>query len=144
MKIYTIGFAKKSAKDFFRLLMDTGTETLIDTRLNNVSQLAGFTKRDDLEYFLSGLSGIKYRHELLLAPSKLCLKSYRNGDMSWAEYEDQYIRLLRKRRVEEVLNPVDFDHSVLLCSEATPTQCHRRLAASYLAEAWHETEVVHL
>lgn len=144
MRVFTIGFTKKRASEFFGLLSDSGATTLVDTRLRNVSQLAGFAKRDDLAFFLGELCDIRYRHELLLAPTDTSLRDYQRGDLSWERYAEAYVRLLRERRVEELLRPEDFDDAVLLCSEASPDRCHRRLAAEYLAEAWGNTEIVHL
>ncbi len=144
MKLYTIGFTKKSAAQFFGLLRSSGASKLIDTRLNNVSQLAGFTKRDDLDYFARELCGMTYRHELRLAPSDEFLKAYKKGNWPWPRYEDAYLDLIRGRRVEQVLERVDLDNAVLLCSEATPERCHRRLAAEYLAASWGDVEIVHL
>ena len=144
MKLYTIGFTKKTAAQFFGLLRKSGAATLLDTRLNNVSQLAGFTKRDDLEFFARELCGMTYRHELRLAPSDEFLTAYKKGKWPWSRYEDAYLDLIRGRRVEQVLQPVDLDNAVLLCSEATPERCHRRLAAEYLAASWGDVEIVHL
>lgn len=144
MKLYTLGFTKKNARRFFDLLRQSGATKLVDTRLNNVSQLAGFTKRDDLEFFLREICGMEYRHELLLAPSAEFLSAYKKGNWSWQEYEAAYLDLIRGRKVETLLRPADLDNVVLLCSEATPDKCHRRLAADYLAEAWGDVEIVHL
>lgn len=144
MKLYTIGFTKKSAEQFFGLLRDSGATTIVDTRLNNVSQLAGFAKRGDLQYFVREICGMAYRHELQLAPTKEFLDAYKKGSWSWAKYEEEYLGLIRGRRIEEVLQPSDFDNVILLCSEATPEQCHRRLAAEYLAKAWGGVEIFHL
>jgi uncharacterized protein (DUF488 family) len=144
MNIYTIGFTKKKARQFFALLQSSGATTLVDTRLNNVSQLAGFTKRDDLAYFVRELCDMKYRHELLLAPTDEFLRAYKKGGWPWARYEEEYLRLIRNRRVEEILTPAELGNAVLLCSEATPDRCHRRLAAEYLANAWGGVEIIHL
>lgn len=144
MKLYTIGFTKKNARHFFGLLKSSGATTLVDTRLNNVSQLAGFTKRDDLQYFVHELCGMAYRHELRLAPTSEFLSAYKKGGWSWEKYESEYLELLHARGVEQVLEPVDFENAVLLCSEATPENCHRRLAAEYLAKAWGGLEILHL
>lgn len=144
MKLFTIGFTKKNAPQFFDLLTSSGATTLVDTRLNNVSQLAGFTKRDDLRYFAHELCGMSYRHELELAPTSEFLSAYKKGGWSWERYEAEYLRLIQERRVEDVLDPALFDNSVLLCSEATPEHCHRRLAAEYLANAWGGIEIRHL
>lgn len=144
MKLYTIGFTKKSATRFFSLLRESGASTLIDTRLNNVSQLAGFTKRDDLEFFASELCGMDYRHELLLAPSADLLSAYKQGNWTWLDYEAAYLDLIRGRNVETALRASDLNNAVLLCSEATPDQCHRRLAAEYLSDAWGDVDIEHL
>ncbi|GGI44322.1 uncharacterized protein (DUF488 family) [Agromyces flavus] len=144
MKLFTIGFTKKSAAQFFGLLRGNGATTLVDTRLNNVSQLAGFTKRDDLQFFASELCDMSYRHELRLAPSDELLAAYKKGRMPWETYAGAYLELIRVRRVEATLRPEEFDNAVLLCSEPTPDHCHRRLAAEYLAAAWGGVEVVHL
>ncbi len=142
--LYTIGFTTKKASEFFGLLRDSGAAALVDTRLGNVSQLAGYTKRDDLRYFLRELCGMGFRHELRLAPTADALQAYRKGGISWETYAAQYLQLIRDRRVEEVLRPEDFDGVVLLCSEATPERCHRRLAAEYLAAAWGDLQIAHL
>lgn len=144
MKLYTIGFTKKNAARFFGLLKSSGAKELVDTRLNNVSQLAGFTKRDDLEYFARELSQMSYRHELLLAPTAELLSAYKKGNWTWARYQNEYLDLISGRRIEEVFVPEDFAEAVFLCSEATPEQCHRRLAAEYLSTAWGDVEIVHL
>lgn len=144
MKLYTIGFTRKSAEQFFGLLRRSGAATLVDTRLKNVSQLAGFAKRDDLRYFADELCGMAYRHELRLAPTSDYLSAYQKGEWSWARYEAEYLALIRERRVEEVLSRAELDKAILLCSEATPERCHRRLAAEYLAEAWGDVDIVHL
>jgi uncharacterized protein (DUF488 family) len=144
MRLSTIGFTKKSAEQFFKLLKTSAATTLVDTRLNNVSQLAGFTKRNDLEYFVREICGMEYRHDLRLAPTDEFLSAYKKGGWSWSKYEEEYLRLIRSRRVEEVLTRADLDGAVLLCSEATPERCHRRLAAEYLAKAWGDIQIVHL
>lgn len=144
MKVFTIGFTKKSAGEFFGLLRGSGARTLVDTRLRNRSQLAGFAKRDDLEFFVRELCGMSYRHELQLAPTETSLRSYQNGEVPWTEYSEQYLDLLVERKVAETLNRAEFENAVLLCSEAKPACCHRRLAAEYLADAWGHTDIVHL
>jgi uncharacterized protein (DUF488 family) len=140
--LHTIGFTQHSAAEFFGKLRDARIERLVDVRLNNVSQLAGFAKRADLEFFLRELCGAGYVHEVRLAPRDEDLKAYRAGKMSWAGYETVYLATLRERRVETMERFTK--RSVLLCSEATPEQCHRRLAAEYLRDAWGDVEIVHL
>jgi uncharacterized protein (DUF488 family) len=146
LEIYTIGFTRIGAEEFFRRLADHGIKQLLDVRLNNKSQLAGFAKQDDLRFFLEVILGAGYRHEPLLAPTEDMLKAYkRDKAISWEDYERQFVALLRQRAIESELSPADFaSPSVLLCSEATPENCHRRLVAEYLREQWSDVEVVHL
>jgi uncharacterized protein (DUF488 family) len=118
---------------------------LIDVRLNNTSQLAGFTKRDDLRYFLREICRAEYHHEPALAPTKEILDAYKKKQISWEEYETRYVALLAERGAEAAVDRRLFDvPAVLLCSEPKPERCHRRLAAEYLAEKWGGVEVVHL
>jgi uncharacterized protein (DUF488 family) len=147
VEIYSIGFTKTTAENFFARLRRNGIERLLDVRLNNQSQLAGFAKRDDLSYFLDALLGARYEHEPLLAPSREILDEYKKRKtMPWSEYEDRFLELMRERRIEARLRPADFEgeRTVLLCSEATPEQCHRRLVIEYLARQWPAVEAVHL
>lgn len=145
MKLYTIGFTKKSAAQFFGLLQQSGARRLADVRLNNVSQLAGFAKRDDLAYFLDRICGLEYVHLPQLAPTREMLDAYRKGHKDWATYAEQYRDLLAAREVaaDPELPPL-LDNACLLCSEARPDRCHRRLAAEYLAQQWGGGEIVHL
>lgn len=145
LNIYTIGFTKKPAEEFFKVLHNSGAKHLLDIRLNNKSQLTGFTKRDDLRYFLQRLVNMKYHEIPILAPEKSILKEYRkSGD--WARYEQEYLEIMRQRQVENHIAPVLFEEgAVLLCSEAEPTHCHRRLAAEYLAKTkLVNAKIVHL
>lgn len=145
MKFFTIGFTQKSAETFFSKLKSAGVETLYDIRLNNVSQLAGFTKRDDLRYFLSELCQIDYVHMPELAPSQDILKAYKDGLIDWQAYEEQFTDLLSERRVEHFLDPLMFEHCCFLCSEPMPDRCHRRLVAEYLIGHWgHHIQLEHL
>lgn len=146
MEIYTIGFTKKPAAEFFRLLKEAGVRRLIDVRLNNVSQLAGFAKRDDLTYFLRELCDADYVHEPLLAPEAEMLKSYRSGELPWETYEELFLNLMKVRRVESAVGwdslldrPV-----VLLCSEPGPERCHRRLVVEYLNLKGRRLKPIHL
>jgi uncharacterized protein (DUF488 family) len=137
VEIYTIGFTQTTARDFFDRLKEAGVRRLIDVRLNNVSQLAGFAKRDDLAYFLDELCGAEYVHEPLLAPTQDLLDGLKKHKGTWSDYEAGFNGLMRERRVEDVLRPDFFvGPSVLLCSEATPEQCHRRLVLEYLEKTW--------
>ena len=144
MNIYTIGFTKKSASTFFGLLQKSGAERLVDVRLNNVSQLAGFAKRDDLKFFLAELCNMDYTHELRLAPTQEMLDNYKKRGSSWQEYERWFIDLMVERKIEAIIPPSLLDNAVLLCSEAAPHNCHRRLASEYLAEHWGDVVVTHL
>jgi uncharacterized protein (DUF488 family) len=134
IKLFTIGFTKKNAQQFFTLLQQGGVRKVLDTRLNNVSQLAGFTKRDDLSFFLQKVAGISYEHAEQLAPTDLMLKSYKKGEISWDDYASDYQALIQKRQVESQFSPDDLDGICLLCSEATPHHCHRRLAAEFFQQ----------
>lgn len=145
MTILTIGFTQKSAERFFTLLKDAKVETLVDVRLNNVSQLAGFAKRDDLRFFVKEICGAEYVHETVLAPEPEMLKAYQNDAMSWGDYEKRFLDLMAKRRIEAKFSPSDLEKACLLCSEHTPHQCHRRLVAEYLSAQWaRPLEVIHL
>ena len=145
MEIYTIGFTKRSAADFFGTLNSRGIRQLIDIRLHNSSQLAGFAKRDDLAFFLRAICNASYRHELLLAPTAEMLAAYRKKSISWDEYESRFCSMLAERRVEHCLDRALFSTpSVLLCSEARPDKCHRRLVVEYLADRWGGVEAIHL
>jgi uncharacterized protein (DUF488 family) len=144
--IFTIGFTKKSAEQFFDLLEQHGVEMLIDVRASNTSQLAGFTKRDDLQFFLDRLLGVDYRHLDLLAPTPEIRATLKQPDQGWPEYERQFTRHLRENQVLERLDRDLFLSNVccLLCSEPTAEYCHRRLVAEHLASTWPELEVRHL
>ena len=133
MRIYTIGFTQRTAENFFETLKKSGARHLLDIRLNNSSQLAAFTKKQDLPYFLKKLAGVDYHEAPELAPSDSILKEYRLGK-NWQTYEDKYNKLLMKRKAEKTV-PEEWlkDGAVLLCSECEPSKCHRRLAAEYLA-----------
>ncbi len=144
MIIHTIGFTKKNASTYFGLLRSSGARSLVDVRLNNVSQLAGFTKRDDLRYFLAELCDMDYIHEPLLAPTQEMLDEYKKRKSGWAWYEQRFLELMAQRQVEEAIHPETLDNSVLLCSEAEPHHCHRRLVAEYLARRWPEIVIRHL
>lgn len=146
MDIYTIGFTKTTAADFFRRLKEARIERLLDVRLNNRSQLAGFAKRDDLKFFLAELVGAAYEHEPALAPSAELLDSYKKRrDIAWSEYERRFLDLMAERRIEEVLDRRSFERrTVLLCSEDTPERCHRRLVIEHLAAHWPGVRAVHL
>lgn len=145
MEICTIGFTKKSAAQFFGILKKADVKQLVDARLNNVSQLAGFTKRDDLDFFLRELCDAAYRHEPLLAPTQTLLVSYKKRQLPWGEYEEAFLQLMAERRIEDRVDPAIFRaRTVLLCSEPTAGRCHRRLVVEYLDKAWGGVTAVHL
>ncbi|MBM3326550.1 MAG: DUF488 domain-containing protein [Calditrichaeota bacterium] len=145
MEIYTIGFTRKSAEQFFGILKEAGIRRLIDIRLNNTSQIAGFAKAQDLTYFLKEICGIEYIHEPLLAPTEEILKGYRDKILDWDEFERRFKMLIMERAIEAAIERTLFYiPAVLLCSEPTAERCHRRLAAEYLREKWGDLEVVHL
>ncbi|HXM64928.1 MAG TPA: DUF488 domain-containing protein [Terriglobales bacterium] len=145
MKLFTIGFTKKSAETFFTLLKNAGVKRLIDVRLNNVSQLAGFTKKDDLRYFTKAICNIEYVHLPELAPTADILNPYKkakNGD--WQSYERQFLELIRARHVEDTTSRELLDGGCLLCSEEKPHHCHRRLVAEYLKDKWSDVDIEHI
>ena len=144
MKIFTIGFTKKTAEQFFALLDREDIKRVVDIRLNNSSQLAGFTKGRDLGYFLHRILGKGYVHLPQLAPSAEMLKTYRDEARNWLGYEKDFIALMQARRVEDTV-PMDLlDGGCLLCSEATPENCHRRLVAEYFEQHLPSAEICHL
>uniref|UniRef100_A0A7V4THZ5 DUF488 domain-containing protein n=1 Tax=Candidatus Caldatribacterium saccharofermentans TaxID=1454753 RepID=A0A7V4THZ5_9BACT len=145
MRVYSIGSGGKSAREFFGKLEEAGIKRVIDVRLHNASQLAGFTKREDLQFFLERMLCAEYRHEPLFAPTREMLRKYRTGQYSWEDYEKEFLALLRERAVEQRFSPDLFAlPTVLLCSEASPTHCHRRLVLEYLQGHWGGLEIVHL
>ena len=142
--LFTIGTVKKSAGKFFGMLDKAGVRRVIDIRLNNTSQLAGFTKREDLRFFLKTISGIDYLHMPECAPTKEILKEYRQKGSLWQTYEKKFLELILERRIENALGQEIAHLGCLLCSEQTPEFCHRRLVAEYLADKWKHVEIVHL
>ena len=144
MKVYTIGFTKTSAESFFTRLQKAGVKKVIDVRLNNVSQLAGFTKKNDLRYFLKAICGIEYAHRPELAPTQEMLDAYKKENGQWADYEKQFLALMASRRIELTIPRDIVDRACLLCSEDKPHHCHRRLVAEYLKDKWGDLEVAHL
>lgn len=145
MEVYTIGFTKRKAAEFFGALRRTHIKRLLDVRLNNSSQLAGFTKKEDLPFFLKELCEAEYIHEPLLAPTQDLLDTYKKRKGSWQEYEQQFLALMGERRIEERIDRTLFEvPTVLLCSEATAEQCHRRLVVEYLRDKWDDMTILHL
>jgi len=144
MKLFTIGFTKKSARQFFELLRSSGAKRVVDVRLNNVSQLAGFAKKDDLAYFAKEVCGMDYLHLPALAPTQEMLKHYKKQGGGWQDYERQFLDLMRQRRIEETISKEVIADGCLLCSEDKPHHCHRRLVAEYLKERWGSVDIIHL
>jgi len=144
VNLFTIGFTQKTAQQFFDTLVNAGVKRVIDTRLNNVSQLAGFTKRIDLEYFLHKLGDIEYVHRLDLAPTKDILETYKKNNGDWETYEEEFLKLMRERQIEKKVSPELMAGSCLLCSESKPHHCHRRLVAEYLKDKWGNINIYHL
>lgn len=145
MEVYSIGFTKKTAEQFFGALKKAGIRSLLDVRLNNISQLAGFAKRDDLRYFLREICGADYTHEPLLAPTQEMLDDYKKRKGTWQEYEQKFLALMSDRQIEDKINRSIFAlPTVLLCSELKPDNCHRRLVLEYLAKKWGDLTIRHL
>ncbi len=145
MKIMTIGFTKTTAENFFTRLVRGSVKRVIDVRLNNKSQLAGFAKSTDLRYFLKAIGAIDYLYEPLLAPTQDILDAYKKNKGDWDVYEKQFLSLMEQRGVEKRLAPKLFEDSCLLCSEDKPHNCHRRLVAEYLQKKWDTPiEIRHL
>ena len=144
IKLYTIGFTNKSAEFFFTLLKKNDVKKIVDIRINNISQLAGFAKGPDLKFFAEEIGHIGYEHNIDLAPTKELLTRYRDKKMTWSEYEIEYLNLLDKRKISKNIN-VDLLHqNCLLCSEHEPEKCHRRLLAEYLKQTRKDIEIIHL
>ena len=145
MEVFTIGFTQTTAAEFFGKLRRYGIRRLVDVRLNNVSQLAAFAKRDDLSFFLKELCGAEYLHEIRLAPTQEMLDAYKKQKGSWNVYASLFLDLMKDRRIETELNPDVFDvPTALLCSEPTADHCHRRLVLDYLQCKWSDVRAVHL
>jgi uncharacterized protein (DUF488 family) len=148
IRLFTIGFTKKTAEQFFALLAGAGVRKVIDTRENRGGQLAGFAKEEDLRYFLPRLIGVEYEVEPLFAPTKEIRRAYMaSGD--WAAYEQSFLQLVLDRRLLDRIPPERFaEPAALLCSEPTAERCHRRLLVEHLAESWrgldHQVEIEHL
>ena len=142
--VYTIGFTKKSATSFFEMIADSNIKRVVDVRLNNVSQLAGFAKRDDLAYFLRRLCNVEYVHVPLLAPTQEILDAFKKHKGSWEDYEKRFLELMSERKIETELDQNLFEQACLLCSEHEPVHCHRRLVIEYLQHHWGKMEVEHL
>ena len=144
MKLFTIGFTKKSAEEFFTRLQKAGVRRVVDIRLNNTSQIAGFAKSNDLQYFLKAIAGIEYIHLTDFAPSQEILDDFKEKKDFWNEYESKFNELMIKRQIDKIIPEVVHDGDCLLCSEPTPEQCHRRLVAEHIKKNLANIEVEHL
>lgn len=144
IKLYTIGFTGKSAEKFFDLLKKAEVKKIIDTRINNVSQLSGFAKGTDLKFFAKEIGNISYEHDIDFAPTKDLLADYRSKKITWQEYEKEYLNLLDLRKVKSKIEIQKLHKNCLLCSEHTAEKCHRRLLAEYLQQSFNDVEVIHL
>lgn len=136
MKVYTIGFTQKSAQRFFELLRKAHVKRVVDVRLNNTGQLAGFSKHDDLIFFLREIGGIDYVHLPELAPTADILDAYKKHKGSWEVYEQEFLSLMEKRRIDQTVARDIIDGGCLLCSEHKPHHCHRRLVVDFLQKKW--------
>ncbi len=144
VELYTIGFTQTTAQRFFTLLRNAGVKRIVDVRLNNTSQLAGFAKRDDLKFFLEEVCDIQYVHIPELAPTQDILDAFKKHKGSWAVYEAEFKELMAKRSIEKAIDRDTAHLGCLLCSEKKPHHCHRRLVAEYLREHWGEVKATHL
>ena len=142
--LYTIGFTSKPAEKFFKLLISNSVSTLVDTRINNVSQLSGFAKGQDLAFFAKQIGNMNYQHKIDFAPTKELLEKYRKKEMSWSQYEIEYLNLLDIRKIGDKIDIDKFHKGCLLCSEHTPEKCHRRLLAEYLQARFTNIKIHHL
>jgi uncharacterized protein (DUF488 family) len=144
IKLYTIGFTGKPAESFFDLLNKSEINKIIDTRINNVSQLSGFAKGADLKFFANKIGGMSYEHNIDLAPTKDLLSNYRDKKITWSQYEIEYLNLLDIRKIGKKIEIEKLHKNCLLCSEHTPEKCHRRLLAEYLKVINTDVEIIHL
>lgn len=144
IELFTIGFTQKTAREFFTSLKDAGVRRVVDVRLNNNSQLAGFSKKEDLAYFLKEIGGIEYVHLPELAPTQDILDAYKKHNGDWSIYERKFLDLMENRQIEKRVRPDLLDHGCLLCSEHLPNHCHRRLVAEYLNAKWGSIKTNHL
>ncbi|MBI5772213.1 MAG: DUF488 domain-containing protein [Verrucomicrobia bacterium] len=144
IELFTIGFTRKTACDFFTSLKGAGVKRVVDVRLNNNSQLAGFSKKDDLAYFLKNIAGIEYLHAPELAPTADILDAYKKHKGDWGIYERAFLDLMARREIEKRIQPEVLQHGCLLCSEHQPHHCHRRLIAEYLNTKWGSITTKHL
>jgi len=144
ISVFTIGFTKKKAAEFFEKLRTAGIKRVVDVRLNKSSQLAGFSKRDDLKYFLKQILNVEYLEAPLLAPTQQLLDAYKKSKGRWEDYERDFLRLMEERKIEEKIEPSILSGGCLLCSEDKPHHCHRRLVLDYLQRRWGNLSINHI
>jgi uncharacterized protein (DUF488 family) len=144
IKLFTIGFTKKNARQFFELLIKNKVKKLIDIRINNRSQLVGFAKGSDLEYFTKVIANIEYEYIPDFAPTKELLSDYQNKRIDWTAYQKTYRQLIEQRKISTKYNSSSFDHACFLCSEETPEHCHRRLLTEFFQEGNSDIQIIHL
>ena len=144
VRIATIGFTQKNAEQFFTMLQKARVKRVLDVRLHNQSQLAGFSKQDDLAYFAKAILGIEYVHLTMLAPTQELMDAFKKAKGSWADFEKRFLDLMAKREIERQLEPALLNNGCLLCSEDKPHHCHRRIVAEYLRDKWTDVEIEHL
>ena len=142
INLYTIGFTKKTAEEFFSSIKSYRILKVIDIRLKNVSQLSGFAKKEDLKYFLKTLCDCEYQHLPMLAPTKDLLEGYKKKKITWEEYENVFNGIIAERKIENLISPEELDFSCFLCSEFEPDQCHRRLVADYLSNKFNQSIII--
>jgi uncharacterized protein (DUF488 family) len=142
--IFTVGFTKKTAGEFFEKLRFVGIKRVVDVRLNKISQLAGFSKRDDLKYFLKEILQVEYVEAPLLAPTRPLLDACQKNKGRWEDYERGFLRLMEERNIEDQIAPSLLADGCLLCSEDKPHQCHRRLVVEYLQRKWGNIVIKHI
>jgi len=142
--LFTIGFAETNAEYFFSSLIQAGVKRVVDVRLNNTSQLAGFSKKEDLRFFLRSVAGIEYVHVPELAPTQDILDTFKKHKGSWEVYEQEFNALMAKRSIEKIISRETADLGCLLCSEKKPHHCHRRLVSEYLHKHWGDVVTKHL
>ena len=142
--VFTVGFTRKTAADFFEKLRAAGIKRVVDVRLHNVSQLAGFSKRDDLQYFLRQILGVDYVEAPLLAPTQPLMDALKKNKGPWEDFERAFLRLMEERRIEKEIDPALLAGGCLLCSEEQPHHCHRRLVVEYLQHRWGNLAIKHI
>jgi len=136
-RLFTIGFAHKSARQFFDLLAKHHIKKIVDIRLSNNNQLAGYTKKEDLRHFLKEIANIEYVYMPELAPTEELMKAKREKTISMNDFEKKFLKLLKKREIEKIVKEEDLNMSCLLCSEASAGECHRSVVTKYLLKRFN-------